>query len=165
MPSLSELADLFKLTVPVWELAIRGSVLYWFLFLAFRFVMRRDIGSVGVADILILVIVADAAQNAMSGGYESITDGIILVSVLMGWNILLNFLAFRFRALGRLIEAPSLPLIRNGRMIVRNMRSQLITEDELRAKLREHGVESLASVKAMFLEPDGQISVIKHKND
>lgn len=161
MPDLAQLAKLFELTVPAWELVVRGSAMYWFLFLAFRFVMRRDMGSVGIADILILVIVADAAQNAMAGGYESVADGMILVGVLLGWNFLLDFLAYRFSVIARFMEPPSLPLVRNGRMIRRNMRAQFITENELRTKLREKGVESLASVKAMFLEPDGEVSVIK----
>jgi len=161
MPDFAQLAKLFEITVPVWELVVRGSAMYWFLFLAFRFVMRRDMGSVGIADILILVIVADAAQNAMAGGYESVADGMILVGVLLGWNFLLDFLAYRFSAIARFMEPPSLPLVRNGRMIRRNMRAQFITENELRTKLREKGIESLASVKAMFLEPDGEVSVIK----
>ena len=82
MPDFSQLARLFEFTVPAWELVIRGSAMYWFLFLAFRFVMRRDMGSAGIADILILVIVADASQNAMAGGYESVSDGMILAGVL-----------------------------------------------------------------------------------
>lgn len=163
MPDVAQLAELFELTVPVWELAIRGSAMYWFLFLAFRFVVRRDLGSVGIADILVLVIVADASQNAMSGGYESVSDGMILVGVLLGWNYLLDFLGYHVPVIGRLIEPPSLPLVRNGRMIRRNMRAQFITEDEVRMKMRENGVDSLAAVKVMYLEPDGKVSVIKHE--
>ena len=163
MPDFSQLAKLFEFTVPVWELVIRGSAMYWFLFLAFRFVMRRDMGSVGIADILILVIVADASQNAMAGGYESVSDGMILVGVLLGWNYLLDFLGYRFPAIRRFIEPPSLPLVRNGRMIRRNMRAQFITEEELYAKLRENGIDSLAAVKAMHLEPDGEVSVVKNR--
>lgn len=165
MPDVAQLAELFELTVPVWELAIRGSAMYWFLFLAFRFVLRRDMGSVGIADILVLVVVADAAQNAMSGGYESISDGMILVGVLLGWNLLLDFLGYRFSAIGRFLEPPPLPLVRNSRMIRRNMRAQFITEDEIHTKLRQNGVESLTEVKAMYLEPDGEVSVIKHQKN
>ena len=165
MPDLPDLAKLFEFTVPVWELVIRGSAMYWFLFLAFRFVMRRDMGSVGIADILLLVIVADAAQNAMAGGYESVSDGMLLIGVLLGWNFALDFLAYRFAPIGRFMEPPSLPLVKNGRMIRRNMRAQFITEKELLTKLRENGVESLGAVKAMFLESDGEVSVIKHKAD
>ena len=64
-------ADLFEVHVPVPELVLRGTLVYWLLFLIFRFVLRRDVGAVGIADILLLVIVADAAQNAMSGGYDT----------------------------------------------------------------------------------------------
>ena len=123
--------------------------------------MRRDMGTVGVADILILVIVADASQNAMSGGYESVSDGIILVSVLLGWNFLFDYPGYRFEAFERFIQPPSLPLSRNGRMIRRNMRSQFVTEKEIFEKLREQGLDSLKRVKAMYLEPNGEVSVIK----
>ena len=54
---------------------VRGSVVYWFLFLVFRFVLRRDVGSIGVADLLFVVLVADVASNAMQGEYRSISDG------------------------------------------------------------------------------------------
>ena len=161
MPDLAHLATLFEFSIPVWELVVRGSAMYWFLFLAFRFVVRRDLGSVGVADILILVIVADAAQNAMSGGYDSVSDGFLLVSVLLGWNFLLDYLAYRFPAVSRFLEAPALPLVRNGRLLRRNMRAQFITERELQAKLRENGIDSFSAVKAMYLEANGEVSVIK----
>src|SRR5678810_996373 len=114
------LRDLFSIHVPVLELVLRGSLVYWLLFSIFRFVMRRDMGSVGIADILLLVIVADAAQNAMAGGYESVSDGMVLIGVLLGWNFALDFLAYRFAPIGRFMEPPSLPLVKNGRMIRRN---------------------------------------------
>lgn len=153
--------ELFRFTVPVLELVVRGTAIYWFLFFVFRFVVRRDVGAVGIADILILVIVADAAQNAMSGSYTSITDGMVLVATLIGWNVLLNWLSFRFQGFRRFAEPPPLKLVANGRMILRNMRKELITEDELWGKLREQGVESLDQVKEVYIEGDGQISIIK----
>ena len=77
---------LFAFSVPPLELIVRGSAIYWFLFLLFRLVLRRDIGAIGVADVLLLVLVADAAQNAMAGEYRSISDGILLVSTIIGWQ-------------------------------------------------------------------------------
>ena len=71
--------DLFEIHVPVAELMLRGTLVYWLLFLIFRFILRRDVGAVGIADILLLVIVADAAQNAMSGGYDTFSEGAVLV--------------------------------------------------------------------------------------
>jgi uncharacterized membrane protein YcaP (DUF421 family) len=97
-------AELFSLSVPLLEILIRGTATFWFLFLIFRFVVRRDIGAVGIADILILVIVADAAQNAMAGESSSIADGMVLVSTLIGWNMFLDWLTFRFPGIRRLAE-------------------------------------------------------------
>ena len=88
------LTGLFAVHVSVLELVVRGTVLYWFLFLLFRFVLRRDVGQLGVADVLLLVLIADASQNAMAGGYETITEGLILVSTIAGWNWLLDWLAY-----------------------------------------------------------------------
>jgi uncharacterized membrane protein YcaP (DUF421 family) len=65
--------SLFTFSVAPLELVIRGSAVYWFLFLVFRLVLRRDVGAIGIADVLLLVLVADAAQNAMAGDYRSIS--------------------------------------------------------------------------------------------
>jgi uncharacterized membrane protein YcaP (DUF421 family) len=155
------IADLFEVHVPVLELMLRGTLVYWLLFLIFRFLLRRDVGAVGIADILLLVIVADAAQNAMSGGYETFAEGAILVLTIVGWNWLLDVLAYRFKPMRRFVSPGRLTLIRQGMAQRRNMRREFITMEELREKLREQGIEKLAEVKAAYLEGDGQISVIR----
>lgn len=156
-------AKLFGLSVPVAELVIRGTAMYWFLFLIFRVVVRRDIGAVGLADVLIIVIVADAAQNAMSGEYQTITDGMILVVTLIGWNVVFDFLSYRFKMFRRFAEPKPILLIQNGKMLKRNMRRELISDEEMWAKLREHSVESLEQVKKAYIESDGQISIVKNE--
>lgn len=161
MLSSIDWGELFGLSIPAAELVIRGTAMYWFLFVIFRFVIRRDVGAVGLADILIFVIVADAAQNAMSGEYTSITDGFILVGTLIGWDFLLDWLSFRFKRLRRFTEPPPLLLVKDGRMLRRNMRKEFLTEEELRSKLREQGIDSLDAVREAYVESDGQISVIK----
>ena len=72
---------LFGLSLSPLELIVRGTAMYWFLFLLFRVVIRRRVGAVGISDVLLLVIIADASQNAMSGDYQSISDGIASLSV------------------------------------------------------------------------------------
>jgi uncharacterized membrane protein YcaP (DUF421 family) len=162
---MPDLGPLFELTVDPAELMLRGTAMFWFVFLLLRFVLRRDIGSIGVADVLLLVLIADAAQNAMSGGYESITDGCILVATIAGWNWLLDMAVYRVPALRRLLEAKPLPLVVNGKPVRRNLRREMISIDELMAKLREHGIEKLQEVKAATMESDGEISVIKHTGE
>jgi uncharacterized membrane protein YcaP (DUF421 family) len=156
------IADLFEVHVPVLELVLRGTLVYWLLFLIFRFLLRRDVGAVGIADILLLVIVADAAQNAMSGGYDTFSEGAILVSTIVGWNWLLDMLAYRFKAVRRFSSPGRLTLIKQGALQRRNLRREYITLDELHEKLREQGIEEIADVKVAYLEGDGQISVIRN---
>ena len=153
--------QLFGLSVSPLELIIRGSAMYLFLFVLFRVVVRRRIGAVGMADILVLVIVADAAQNAMSGEYKSVTDGAILVSTIIAWDVLIDWLNFRVPALRPWLEAPPLLLVRNGQLIHRNLRHEFVTEDELKSKLREKGVSDVAEVAEAHMESDGTVSVIK----
>lgn len=160
--AVPDLASLFTLTINPLELIVRGTAIYWFLFLLLRFVLRRDIGSIGLADVLLLVILADAAQNALSGGYESIADGFVLIATIASWNWLLDMAAYRFAAVRHVLEAQPLPLVRQGKLIRRNMRRELITEDELMAKLREQGLDKLDDVKLATMESDGEISVIKN---
>lgn len=155
--------DMLALTMSPLELMIRGTAVYWFLFLIFRFLLKRDVGAVGIADVLLLVIIADAAQNAMAGEYKSVSDGFVLIGTIVGWNYGLDRLAFRFRAVRRFVEASPLMLVRDGRILRRNMRREMITDEDLRAKLREHGIDDLAEVRNAFMESDGEISVIKRK--
>ena len=158
-------AWLVDFKVPAWELILRGSAMYWFLFLIFRLVLRRDVGAVGVADVLLVVLVADASQNAMTGGYTSVAEGAVLVATLIGWNLLLDWMAYRFPWAYRLVEPPPLLLIRGGRLQHKNLRSEMITLAELRGHLRQHGVESFDEVKAAWYESDGQFSVIKRNGE
>jgi uncharacterized membrane protein YcaP (DUF421 family) len=155
--------EIFGLSLSPWELVIRGTAMYLFLFLLFRVVIRRRVGSIGMADILILVIIADASQNAMSGEYKSVTEGAILVGTIIGWNMLIDWLNFRVPALRGWLEPSPLPLIENGRVLHRNLRQEYLSEDELKAKLRENGVDDVRQVAKAHMESDGQISVIKRQ--
>ncbi len=154
---------MFKLSMPAIEIIVRGSAVYWFLFLIFRFIVRREMGSVGIADILVVVIIADAAQNAMAGEYKSITDGFVLIATLVFWNLLLDWLGYRFPAIERFAEPQALRLISNGRILHRNLAQEMLTEEELMSKIREEGLEDLSQVKDAYMESDGSISVIKRE--
>lgn len=156
-----DLGALFGFSVPPLEMFIRGTAIYWFLLLLFRVFVRRDAGSLAIADILLIVIVADAAQNAMAGEYRSITDGVILVATIAGWNVLLDYLAYRYSALERLLQPRELVLVRNGQIQYHNLRRQFLSERELMSKLREHGVDKLAEVKRAYMESGGTITVIR----
>jgi uncharacterized membrane protein YcaP (DUF421 family) len=153
--------EMFAFTVSPFELMIRGSVVYWFLFTVFRTMLQRDLGAVAVADVLLLVLIADAAQNAMAAEYRSVTDGLVLISTILGWNIALDWLAYKSVRMRRLLHPPVLALVRDGRINYRSLRREFMTEDELRGKLREHGITELSEVQAAYIESDGAVSVIR----
>src|SRR5690625_4703966 len=83
---------IFVPTEPLFDVVIRGTIMYWALFLLLRFVIRREVGELGITDLLVVVLLADAAQNALSGDYKSIPEGIVLVAVIAGWAYLINLL-------------------------------------------------------------------------
>jgi uncharacterized membrane protein YcaP (DUF421 family) len=155
--------EIFGFSVSPWELVIRGTAMYFFLFLLFRVVVRRRVGSIGMADILIIVIIADAAQNGMAGEYRSVTEAFILVGTLIGWNMAIDALAYAFPPLQRVLEPPPLLLIQNGRVLRRNLRTEFVSDEELKSKLREHGVTDPREVDKAYMEPDGQVTVLKKK--
>ena len=146
------------------EILVRGSVMYWFLFVIFRFVLPRNAGSAGIADILFVVLLGDAAQNAMIGDGQTVADGATLIATLVCWNYLLDYLGCRYELVSRLTDAPPVIMIRNGRLQRGNMRRENITEKEIQAQLRLSEVEQAGEVRAMYLESDGSFSVLKKKH-
>lgn len=155
------MGDLFAVSVNPLELFVRGTVIYLGLVLVVRFLLRRDVGSMSMADILFIVLVADAAQNAMAGEYKSLADGAVLVATLVAWNVFLDWLAYRSGVFRRLIEPPALPLIKEGKLLRQNLKKEWITAEEVHSKLREAGVDDITEVRLACLEPSGELGVIR----
>jgi uncharacterized membrane protein YcaP (DUF421 family) len=153
----------FVPTVSILEIVLRGTLVYLLLFFVLR-VLRRQAGALGISDLLVVVLIADAAQNAMSSEYKSVTEGAALVGTIVAWDYSLDWLGYRFPALRRLLRPAPLPLVKDGRALRRNMRSEMVSMDELMSQLREQGVEDISEVKQCHLEGDGHISVIKRES-
>jgi uncharacterized membrane protein YcaP (DUF421 family) len=154
---------LFTFSLPPLELFVRGTLTYLFLFCLFRFVVRRDAGALGLSDLLVLVIIADAAQNAMAGDYLSIVDGFLLIGTIIGWSYGLNWLSYRFPRFRRFALAPPICIIKDGVKQEAALRRELISDEELRAMLHEHEIEDIAQVRRAWLEPDGQLTVLRRR--
>lgn len=150
---------LFVPTSSLAEIVVRGTVIYLALFVAMRFLPRRAIGSMGASDILVIVLISETVSNAMQGGADTLTDGLLLAAVVLGWATLIDWLDYRLPSL-RLASAGPLELVRDGKLLQKNMAREHITEDEVMSQLREHGLSSPGKVKAAYLEGDGHMSVI-----
>jgi uncharacterized membrane protein YcaP (DUF421 family) len=151
---------------PVLEILVRGSVTYLAIFILLRIILKRQSGgNIGMTDVLVIVMLADASQNGMAGNYNSIADGILLVAVIIGWSYILDWLGFHWPLFQRLIKPPKLLLVENGKMLRRNMRKELITADELMTEIRKEGFDKLEDIEKAYMEGDGNISIIpKERN-
>ena len=141
------------------EVVLRGTLVYLFLFIILR-VLRREAGAVSIADLLVVVLIADAAQNAMASEYKSITEGAVLIGTIALWDYCLDWMGYKFPWFYRLLTPAPLPLIKDGKIMRRHLHQELITEEELLSQLRQQGVQSVAGVKKCFLEGDGHFSII-----
>ncbi len=151
--------QLFVPQTPLLEIVVRGAVMYLVLYSLLRFV-RRQAGALSTNDLLVLVVIADAAQNGMAGEYASITDGIVLVAVIIGIANVMNWLGYHTRWFERIVHPAAVPLISDGIQDRSQMRRYLVTDAELLTQVRLQGVASVADVQAAFVEGNGQISVI-----
>ncbi|MDT5158214.1 MAG: hypothetical protein QOC99_1377 [Acidobacteriota bacterium] len=154
---------IFVPDTPLLEIVLRGSLMYIALFTLLRVILKRQTGTLGMTDLLLITLLADASQNAMAGEYKSLPDGIVLVGTLIFWNYAIDWLGYKYPWFERLIEPPRLPLIRNGKLLRRNMRRELITESELMGQVREQGLDDLSKVKEAYIESDGRISVVERE--
>jgi uncharacterized membrane protein YcaP (DUF421 family) len=145
------------------EIALRGTIVYLSLFLVLRTAFKREAGALAMSDLLVIVLVADAAQNAMSADYTSITEGAVLVGTIVGWSMLLDWAGYHVGWIGRLVHPIPLELIRDGKLLRQNMKKELVTEEELMSQVRQQGVDDISEVKQAFMEGDGHVSVITRK--
>lgn len=152
--------ELFVPTHSLAEMIVRGTLMYLGLFLIFRFIVGRQSSAIGIADILVIVIIADAAQNAFAKDYKSITEGVMLVLTIVFWDFALDWLGYHSKFFAWLVKPAPLPLVRDGKMLHNNMRRELISADELRSQARQQGIADIADVKTACLESNGEISFI-----
>jgi uncharacterized membrane protein YcaP (DUF421 family) len=159
-----DLARILLPDTPVLEIVVRGTLVYLALLLLLR-LARRQAGAISTADVLLLVLIADAAQGAMAGDTTSVADGVLLVATILGWSYAIDWLGYRYGRVGRFLHPPPTPLIANGRINQRVLRHELLTREELMSELRTQGVERIADVKRAYVEGDGQVTVIRARGD
>lgn len=154
-----DLATILLPETPILEIVIRGTITYLAIFLLLRY-FRRGVGGIANPDLLLIVLVADAAQNAMADDYRSVADGLLLVGVIVLWAWTFDWLSYRSALVGRLVHPRPLPLIVDGELRRRQMRSELVTYEELMSQLRLHGLNDVSQVRRAYVEGNGRISIL-----
>lgn len=152
--------DVFVPDGSLLESFLRGTVVYLSILVLFRIVLKRQGGSVGLPDVMLVVLVSECVSASLSAETKSIPNGLVAVSALLFWSYTLDRLSHHWPWLERLLEPRPLQLVRDGEMLRENMAAEGITEDELKTQVRLNGVENVAQVKAAFIESEGAISVI-----
>ncbi len=143
------------------EILVRCSVVYAVMLTGFRLMGKREIGQMTAFDLVLLLLISNAVQNAMTGPDTSLSGGIVAAASLFGLNLLISRYVFRHRGARRwLLGTPTL-LIRRGEVIETHLKREGVTREALLAALREHGVANIGDVSLAVLEMDGSISVLK----
>ena len=150
--------------MPLWEIGLRATVVYLVLILLLRVVAKRIAGHLSPNDILTLVVIGGIGTDAILGGSTSVGDTLLLIAIILFWAYILDMLEYRFPAFRRLVRDKETDLIVDGRIIRKNLRSEMVTDQELMAALRERGIDDPAMVRSARLEADGEISVIGKKS-
>jgi uncharacterized membrane protein YcaP (DUF421 family) len=151
---------LFQPGTPLWEIALRSAVVYLAILLGLRIFGKRQLGQMSVGDLVLILLIANAVQNAMVGPDVSLIGGLTAALVLL----VMNFVVVRVlgsTAFGeRLLEGSATLLVKDGRILDAGLRREGIARDEVETAIREHGIADESGVRAAYLEPDGTISVI-----
>jgi uncharacterized membrane protein YcaP (DUF421 family) len=148
------------MSIAWWEFILRGIIIYVFLIALLRLSGKRQIGQMAPFDLVLLLVLSNAVQNAMNGGDNSVIGGIISAVTLVGTNWLVGLLTFKSKALESLVEGRPDVLIHNGKLFEAGLEHAKLTHHELMTALRKGGCSCVEDVHAALLESDGTISVI-----
>jgi uncharacterized membrane protein YcaP (DUF421 family) len=152
--------DFLKLGVSAPELVLRSAAIYLALLLGFRLFGKREVGQMTLFDLVLVLLVANAVQPAMTGPDSSLTGGLVIIATLLVLNFSVSFLRVRFPAFNKLVEPQPVVVAKNGRWSQDELKKQELTDEEVLAALREHGLESVTETKLVVLEADGSLSVV-----
>lgn len=140
---------------------LRTLIVYLAVVVGLRLTGKREVGQMTVVDFVLLLLIANTVQNAMTGPDTSVNGGLIAAFTLLAVNFLVMKLLYKNRRARRLIEGSPTMLIYHGKTILSHLEREKISMDELKEALREHGVAEVEEVALAVLEIDGSISVLK----
>lgn len=150
---------MFHLSVPWWELVVRGVAVYAFLLIMLRLTGKRQVGQLAPMDLILLLILSNSVQNSMNAGDNSLIGGLISATALVLINWLVSYASFRSPKIETVIDGTPLVLIKNGKILQKTLDEEHITRAELDAALRISGSFDVDDVQLAMLESNGHISV------
>ncbi len=149
---------------PYLDIIIRSACVYFLMIIALRFFGKKELSQLNTADVILILLISNAVQNAMVGSNTSLLGGIAAATVLFVINFTLKKLMFNYKGFSAFLQEKPEILIHNGTIEFTTLSKLNITSDELQEAMREHGVENFSQVKLAMLEIDGNISTISREN-
>lgn len=153
---------MWKLGTPVAQILVRCLVVYFFVLAGLRLTGKREVGQMTPFDLVLILLISNAVQNAMVGPDNSLLGGLIAAAVLLLVNLVLGRLVPRSRAVSNVLKGHATLLINRGVIQEAHCQKEGVTTEDLMAALREHGIAHLDDVRLGVLEVDGSISVLKN---
>ncbi|HEX3428125.1 MAG TPA: YetF domain-containing protein [Candidatus Limnocylindrales bacterium] len=144
---------------------LRTAIVYVSLVIGFRLLGKREAGQLSTLDLVVLLVIANAVQNAMVGQNTSLIAGLIAAGVILVLDLLLHRAADRWEALRNALDGEPTLLVDHGRILYENLRNEGISERELQVALRQNQLLSAEEALYVFLETNGQISVIPKRDE
>ena len=144
------------------HIILSTSGVYVFIIIALRLLGKTELAQLSITDLIFVLLISNAVQNAMVGSDTSLGGGLLAASVLFGLNFIFKKLKYRFPFLKKVIEGEPIILIHKGVIMRENCRKNEITQEELLQAIREHGSHSIEEVDSLILEADGNISVVSN---
>src|SRR2546422_4482112 len=128
---MGDLGELFHLGIPWWHLVIRAALIYVIFFIGLRLFGKRELGQFTTFDLVLVLLVANALQPAMTGPDSSITGGVIIVATLLIFNRGVAMLRSRWPAFDRLVEPPPTLLVHDGNLVKQNLDKEGLSVDDV----------------------------------
>lgn len=150
---------------PLREIVLRSAIVFLLLLVGLRLTGKRQSGHLTPYDLILLLLIANAVQNAMVGTDTSMIGGIAAMATLLGVNAVVAWVSRRSKRVARLVEGVPTILVRHGRILEENCARENLTREDLLRALREHGVGEVDHVRTAILEVDGSISVLLKRED
>ena len=157
---LEDAKPMWELHIPVWELMVRSTVIYLALLVALRLFGKREVGQFTLTDLVLILLVANAVQPAMTGPDTSLSGGLVIIATLVLVNRAISWARSRVPFFQRLLESPPTVLARDGAWITSALAHEELSLEDCEMAMREHGVGDISEVKLAVLEADGMISVV-----
>jgi len=145
---------------PYLDVILRSAAVYLFMVIALRVFGKKELSQLNTADVILILLISNAVQNAMVGNNTTLWGGLAAATVLFAINFTLKKLMYRYKSFGAFLQEKPEILIHNGTLDFKILSKLNITNEELKEAMREHGVEHFADVKLAMLEIDGNISII-----